>query len=66
MSNLASFDAIKKIQTSLNERILKKVNRSIIFSDRQFMEWFNLTIGIDVLIKSGAFNVKEFDSIQVY
>ncbi len=61
-----NFDRVKTIQNDLNEKILKRLNKSVIFSDNQFMEWFNLTIGIDKLIKtSGAHNLKEFSSFEV-
>jgi hypothetical protein len=61
-----SFDRIKSIQNEINERLLKRMNKSIIFSDSQFMEWFNLTIGIDKLMKqSGAHNLKDFSSFEV-
>lgn len=60
-----NFDSIKRIQLDLNERLLKKLNRSIVFADNQFIEWFNLTVGIDAIIRvGGAFNIKEFNSFQ--
>jgi hypothetical protein len=65
-NNLLNFDRIKSIQSNLNEKLVKKLNKSIIFSDYQFIEWFNLTLGIDALIKQGgALNIKEFSPFQV-
>lgn len=64
--NQLNLERIKLIQSDLNDRLLKRVNKSIIFGDNQFNEWFNLTIGIDSLIKNaGAQNIKEFSSFEV-
>lgn len=61
-----NFDIIKKIQANLNDRLLKRLNRAIVFADSQFIEWFHLTVGIDALLRvGGAFNIKEFSSFQV-
>ncbi len=69
MSNLETsinFSHIKTIQSDLNNKLLKKLNRSIVFADRQFLEWFHMTIGIEALMRlGGAFNVREFNSFQV-
>ena len=62
-----NFDIIKKIQENLNDRLLKRLNRSIVFADSQFIEWFHLTAGIDAILRiGGAFNIKEFTSFQVF
>ena len=62
-----NFSHIKTIQSELNGRLLKKLNRSIVFADGQFLEWFNVTLGIDALLRlGGAFNIREFNSFQVY
>lgn len=63
-SNL-NFKNIQTFQTCLNEKVIKRLKKSIVFADNQFMEWFSLTIGIDYLIKSGVLNIKEFSSFQV-
>jgi len=61
-----NFSHIKTIQADLNAKLLKRLNRSIVFADRQFLEWFHMTVGIDVLLRQGgAFNVREFNSFQV-
>lgn len=58
-------ERIKSLPSELNERILKRLNKSIVFSDAQFMEWFTLTIGVDALLKQGgAHNVKEFSALE--
>jgi hypothetical protein len=63
---MASFDRIKSIQYQINEKILKKLNKSILFLDSQFAEWFHLTCGLESLIKQyGVVNIKEFSSFQV-
>jgi hypothetical protein len=63
-SNL-NFKNIQTFQTCLNEKVIKRLKKSIVFADNQFMEWFSLTIGVDYLIKSGVLNIKEFSSFQV-
>ena len=61
-----SLDHIRSIQSGLNEKILKKLNKSVVFADFQFVEWFNLTVGIESLIRTGgALNLKEFGPFQV-
>jgi hypothetical protein len=58
-------DQIRAIQTCVNEKILKKLNKAVVFVDTQFVEWFNLTVGLDALIRSGgAHNIKEFGPFQ--
>jgi hypothetical protein len=57
---------LKKAQSQVNERCLKRMKKSIVFIDNNFTEWFNLTIGIENIIKTGnAFNLREFNSLQV-
>ncbi|CAF0750297.1 unnamed protein product [Brachionus calyciflorus] len=64
-SNTLTIEHLNKIQTELNDKILKKLNKSIVFADSQFLEWFNLSVGIDHLIKhAGALNVKDFSSFE--
>ena len=60
-----NIDIIQNIQSQLNDRLLKKLKRAIVFADNQFMEWFSLTSGIDFLTKSGLSNIKEFSSFEV-
>lgn len=60
-----NFDHLTSIQSHLNEKLLKRLKKSVVFADNQFMEWFLLTTGIDYLIKSGVINIKEFSSFQV-
>ena len=61
-----NFSHIKTIQSELNDKLLKKLNRSIVFADSQFLEWFHMTVGIDALLRlGGAFNVREFNPFQV-
>lgn len=64
-ANLLEFDYLTSIQSHLNEKLLKKLKKSIVFADSQFMEWFMLTTGINYLIKSGVNNIKEFSSFEV-
>lgn len=64
-ANLLEYDYITNIQSHLNEKLLKRLKKSIVFADNQFMEWFTLTVGIDYLIKSGVNNIKEFSSFEV-
>ena len=65
-SDLLNLDNILEIQTKLNQRLLKLTNKAVLFADTQFIEWFNLTVGIDELVRSGGIvNLKEFDSFQV-
>lgn len=60
-----NLEKIKSLQHDLNEKLLKRLNKSIVFVDSQFMEWFTLTIGIDVLIKqAGVHNIKEFSPFE--
>ena len=43
-----------------------RLNKSLLFVDNQFLEWFNLTSGLVKLIKSGGIqNIKKFNSFQV-
>lgn len=64
-SGLLNLDQIKSIQTGLNERVLKRLNKSVVFCDYQFIEWFNLTVGVESLIRQGgALNIKEFSPFQ--
>ena len=68
MSNQTSIDLsrLKTSQNDLNEKLFKKLNKSIIFADNQFLEWFNMTCGIAKLFKSGGIqNIKKFNSFQV-
>ena len=66
-STSLNLEHMKKIQSHLNEKLLKKLNRSILFADGQFIEWLHLTVGIDALIRQGgAFNIKQFNSFQVF
>ncbi|RNA41962.1 sec1 family domain-containing 2 [Brachionus plicatilis] len=63
--NVPSIDKILQKQYKLNDKILKKLNKSIVFADYQFLEWFNLTVGIDQLIKkAGVVNIKKFSSLE--
>ncbi len=67
MTNQYTFDLnrIKLTQGDLNEKIFKRLNKSVLFVDNQFLEWFNLTSGIGKLIKSGGIqNIKKFNSFQ--
>jgi hypothetical protein len=65
MSSL-NIDRIKTIQNQINEKFYKKLNKSVIFIDSLFSEWFHLTCGLETLIKiGGAVNIKEFSSLQV-
>lgn len=60
-----SLERIKSLPAELNERLLKRLNKSIVFADAQFMEWFTLTLGVDVLLKqAGAHNVKQFSAFE--
>ena len=66
MSSLLNIDTIKCIQSQINEKIVKKLNKSVVFIDNLFAEWFHLTCGFDQLIKLyGVVNIKEFSSFQV-
>jgi hypothetical protein len=68
MTTQYSFDLnkLKLVQNELNEKIFKRLNKSILFVDHQFLEWFNLTSGLEKLIKSGGVqNIKKFNSFQV-
>jgi hypothetical protein len=50
----------------VNEKILKRLNKAAVFMDHQFVEWFNLTVGLDAAIRTGgALNIKEFSPFQV-
>ena len=65
-TKILTFEDVQKYQSDLNEKLLKKFNKSLIFADNQFLEWFNLTVGIDYLIKNaGALNIKSFSSFEV-
>ena len=67
MTNQYTFDLnrIKLTQGDLNEKIFKRLNKSVLFVDNQFLEWFNLTSGLGKLIKSGGIqNIKKFNSFQ--
>lgn len=58
-------ERIKCLQNELNEKLMKRLNKSIVFADAQFMEWFSLTSGVDALVKqAGAHNVKEFSALE--
>lgn len=58
-------DRVKSLPIELNERLLKRLNKSIVFADAQFMEWFTLTVGVDaVLSHGGAHNIKEFSALE--
>ena len=61
-----NIDTIQNIQLQLNDRLLKRLKKAIVFADNQFMEWFTLTSGIDYLTKSGLSNIKEFSSFEVF
>jgi hypothetical protein len=64
-TSLLNNEQIKSIQTCLNENLLKKLNKAVVFLDHQFVEWFNLTTGMDALIRvGGAVNLKEFSPFQ--
>lgn len=64
--NLLSFEKILQYQYEINDKLLQKLNKSIVFADYQFLEWFNLTVGIDQLIKkAGIINIKKFSSLEV-
>jgi hypothetical protein len=64
-TSLLGNEQIKTIQNSLNEKILKKLNKAIVFVDRQFVEWFNLTTGLDAILRAGgALNIKEFSPLH--
>lgn len=64
-NTLLDLAKIKALQNELNDRILKRLNKSVVFADGPFMEWFNLTVGIDSLIsKAGVHNLKEFSSLE--
>lgn len=68
MTTQYSFDLnkLKLVQNELNEKIFKRLNKSILFVDQQFLEWFNITSGLAKLIKSGGVqNIKKFNSFQV-
>ena len=68
MSNQFTFDLnkLKNHQSDLNEKLFKRLNKSILFVDTQFLEWFNLTSGLVKLFKSGGVqNIKKFNSFQV-
>ena len=57
----------KSIQTQINDKILKKLNKSIVFLDSQFAEWFHLTCGLETFVRQyGVVNIKEFSSYQVH
>ncbi len=61
-----NFEYIKKYQDELNESLFKKLNNSVLYADQQFMEWFHLTCGLDILIKKFAVtNIKEFELTKV-
>ena len=65
-SALLNVESVLEIQSALNEKLLKLTNKAVVFADGQFIEWFNLTVGIDELVRSGGIvNLKEFDSFQV-
>lgn len=64
--NFLSFDKILQYQYEINDKVVKKLNKSIVFADHQFLEWFNLTIGIDQLVKkAGVLNIRKFSSLEV-
>ena len=68
MSNQTSVDLsrLKASHTEINEKLFKKLNKSVVFADTQFLEWFNLTCGVAKLFKNGGVqNVKKFNSFQV-
>ena len=63
--NATNIERIKSLPNELNDRILKRLNKSIVFADSQFAEWFTLTIGLDTLVKqAGVYNVKEFSALE--
>ena len=65
MSSL-NIDRIKSIPNQINEKLVKKLNKSLLFLDSQFAEWFHLTTGLETFIKQyGVLNIKEFSSFQV-
>ena len=45
-----NLDRIKHLQNELNEKLIKKLNKSVVFADSQFLEWFHLTLGLDKLL----------------
>jgi len=61
-----NLDRIKHLQNELNEKLTKKLNKSVVFADSQFLEWFHLTLGLDKLLKSvDIHNIKKLSSFQV-
>jgi hypothetical protein len=63
--DLLNAENVLKIQLDLNDKLLRLTKKAVVFADGQFVEWFNLTVGIDELVRSGGvINLKEFDSFQ--
>lgn len=64
-ASAVSPDRVKSLPIELNERLLKRLNKSIVFADAQFMEWFTLTVGVDAVVShGGAHNIKEFSALE--
>ena len=63
--DLLNLTNVLRLQADLNRRLLKLTAKAVVFADAQFVEWFNLTAGIDELVRAGGIvNLKEFDAFQ--